>query len=42
MSQPWAKNARRLKKELLKAALEAPKPWMVMSVARGPSWWRQY
>jgi hypothetical protein len=42
MSQPSAKNSRRLKNEVLKAALEAPKPWIVISVARGPSSWRQY
>ena len=42
MSQPSAKNSRRLKNEVLKAALEAPKPWIVISVACGPSSWRQY
>jgi hypothetical protein len=42
MSQPSAKNWRRPKNDVLSAAEEAPKPWMVISVARGPSWWRQY
>jgi hypothetical protein len=41
MSQPSAKNWRRPKNDVFIAAEEAPKPWMVMSVARGPSWWRQ-
>ncbi len=42
MSQPSAKNWRRPKNDVLSAADDAPNPWMVISVARGPSSWRQY